>query len=93
MSVQIDPVHDPLQFLSLQQMQDVRAQETIAPEGSLPNETLKLSDYRMSYGKSELLLNEVPDNPLHLFQTWCYDLRSKEVIFHDIQTLLCECLT
>ena len=48
MSVQIDPVHVPLQFLSVQQMQDVRAQETIAPESSLPNETLKLSDYRMS---------------------------------------------
>ena len=48
MSIQIDPVHVPLQFLSVQQMQDVRAQETIAPESSLPNETLKLSDYRMS---------------------------------------------
>ena len=54
MSVQIDPVHVPLQFLSVQQMQDVRAQETVAPESSLPNETLKLSDYKMS---------QVPDAP------------------------------
>ena len=54
MSIQIDPVHVPLQFLSVQQMQDVRAQETIAPESSLPNRTLKLSDYRMS---------QVPDTP------------------------------
>ena len=54
MSIQIDPVHVPLQFLSVQQMQDVRAQETIAPESSLPNETLRLSDYRMS---------QIPDTP------------------------------
>ena len=54
MSVQIDPVHVPLQFLSVQEMQDVRAQETVAPESSLPNETLKLSDYKMS---------QVPDAP------------------------------
>ena len=54
MSVQIDPVHVPLQFLSVQQMQDVRAQETVAPESSLPSETLKLSDYKMS---------QIPDAP------------------------------
>lgn len=32
-----------------------------------------LGNYRKSYEKSELLLSNVPDNPLQLFQTWFYD--------------------
>ena len=33
-----------------------------------------LSNYRKSYEKSELLLNEVPENPLELFQSWFYEV-------------------
>jgi len=33
-----------------------------------------LSNYRKSYEKSELLLKNVPDNPLQLFQTWFYEV-------------------
>jgi len=33
-----------------------------------------LSNYRKSYEKSELLLNEVPENPLELFQKWFYEV-------------------
>jgi len=33
-----------------------------------------LSNYRKSYEKSELLLSNVPDNPLQLFQTWFYEV-------------------
>lgn len=35
-----------------------------------------LSNYRKTYEKGELLLNEVPDNPLELFQKW----------FHEVDT-------
>lgn len=33
-----------------------------------------LSNYRKSYEKQKLLLAEVPDNPLQLFQTWFYEV-------------------
>lgn len=33
-----------------------------------------LSDYRKSYEKGELLLNEVPENPMELFQKWFYEV-------------------
>jgi len=33
-----------------------------------------LSDYRKSYEKGELLLNEVPENPLELFQKWFHEV-------------------
>lgn len=33
-----------------------------------------LSDYRRNYQKSELLEDQVPDNPLQLFQTWFYEV-------------------
>lgn len=33
-----------------------------------------LSSYRKSYEKGELLLNEVPENPLELFQKWFYEV-------------------
>lgn len=33
-----------------------------------------LSNYRKSYEKGELLLNEVPENPLELFQKWFYEV-------------------
>ena len=33
-----------------------------------------LSNYRKSYEKGELLLNEVPDNPLELFQKWFHEV-------------------
>lgn len=33
-----------------------------------------LSNYRKTYEKSELLLSNVPDNPLQLFQTWFYEV-------------------
>ncbi|MDG1728656.1 MAG: pyridoxamine 5'-phosphate oxidase [Algibacter sp.] len=33
-----------------------------------------LSNYRKSYEKAELLLNEVPENPLELFQRWFYEV-------------------
>ncbi len=39
-----------------------------------------LSNYRMSYEKSELLLATVPDNPMQLFQTWFYDVDSADTI-------------
>ena len=39
-----------------------------------------LSNYRKSYEKGELLLNEVPENPLELFQKW----------FHEIDTHFAE---
>jgi pyridoxamine 5'-phosphate oxidase len=35
-----------------------------------------LSNYRKTYDKGELLLNEVPENPLELFQKW----------FHEVDT-------
>ncbi len=33
-----------------------------------------LSNYRKSYDKGELLLNEVPENPMELFQKWFHDI-------------------
>ncbi|MGB5417779.1 pyridoxamine 5'-phosphate oxidase [Algibacter sp.] len=33
-----------------------------------------LSNYRKSYEKGELLLSEVPENPLELFQKWFYEV-------------------
>ena len=33
-----------------------------------------LGDYRRSYEKSELLLKNVPENPLELFQKWFYEV-------------------
>ena len=33
-----------------------------------------LSNYRKSYDKGELLLNEVPENPMELFQKWFYEV-------------------
>ncbi|MBL7474160.1 pyridoxamine 5'-phosphate oxidase [Robertkochia sediminum] len=33
-----------------------------------------LSDYRRNYQKSELMEDQVPDNPLQLFQTWFYEV-------------------
>jgi len=33
-----------------------------------------LSNYRKSYEKSALLLSEVPENPLELFQKWFYEV-------------------
>ena len=33
-----------------------------------------LSDYRKSYEKSELLLKDVPENPIELFQKWFYEV-------------------
>lgn len=33
-----------------------------------------LSNYRKIYEKGELLLNEVPENPLELFQKWFYEV-------------------
>ena len=33
-----------------------------------------LSNYRKSYEKGELLLKEVPENPLELFQKWFYEV-------------------
>lgn len=33
-----------------------------------------LSNYRKSYEKAELLLTNVPDNPIQLFQTWFYEV-------------------
>ncbi|MEC3908675.1 pyridoxamine 5'-phosphate oxidase [Tamlana sp. 2201CG12-4] len=33
-----------------------------------------LSNYRKSYEKSELLLKEVPENPIELFQKWFYEV-------------------
>ncbi|SHI87563.1 pyridoxamine 5'-phosphate oxidase [Algibacter luteus] len=35
-----------------------------------------LSHYRKSYEKSELLLSEVPENPMELFQKWFYEIDS-----------------
>ena len=32
-----------------------------------------LSNYRKSYEKSELLISNVPENPIQLFQTWFYE--------------------
>ena len=39
-----------------------------------------LSNYRKSYEKSELLISNVPDNPLQLFQTWFYEVDASEAI-------------
>ncbi|MFD0962472.1 pyridoxamine 5'-phosphate oxidase [Pseudofulvibacter geojedonensis] len=39
-----------------------------------------LSNYRKSYEKSELLLNNVPDNPLQLFQTWFYEVDRSDTV-------------
>lgn len=33
-----------------------------------------LSNYRKSYEKSELLLKDVPENPIELFQKWFYEV-------------------
>ena len=33
-----------------------------------------LSDYRKSYEKHELLLKDVPDNPMELFQKWFHEV-------------------
>jgi pyridoxamine 5'-phosphate oxidase len=33
-----------------------------------------LGNYRKSYEKGELLLNEVPENPMELFQKWFYEV-------------------
>ncbi|MDO5971504.1 pyridoxamine 5'-phosphate oxidase [Flavivirga aquimarina] len=33
-----------------------------------------LSDYRKSYEKHELLLKDVPENPMELFQKWFYEV-------------------
>ncbi|WNH10407.1 pyridoxamine 5'-phosphate oxidase [Thalassobellus suaedae] len=33
-----------------------------------------LGDYRKSYEKGELLLSEVPENPMELFQKWFYEI-------------------
>lgn len=33
-----------------------------------------LSNYRKSYEKGELLLNEVPENPMELFQKWFFEV-------------------
>jgi pyridoxamine 5'-phosphate oxidase len=33
-----------------------------------------LSDYRKSYEKQELLLKDVPENPMELFQKWFYEV-------------------
>ena len=33
-----------------------------------------LGNYRKSYEKGALLLNEVPENPLELFQKWFYEV-------------------
>lgn len=33
-----------------------------------------LSSYRKSYDKGELLLKEVPENPMELFQKWFYEI-------------------
>ncbi len=33
-----------------------------------------LSDYRKSYEKGELLLSQVPENPIELFQKWFYEV-------------------
>ena len=33
-----------------------------------------LSDYRKSYEKGELLLTDVPENPMELFQKWFYEV-------------------
>ncbi|MFL1013555.1 pyridoxamine 5'-phosphate oxidase [Flavisericum labens] len=41
-----------------------------------------LSNYRKSYEKAELLLSEVPENPLELFQKWFYEV---EAHFADIE--------
>lgn len=39
-----------------------------------------LSNYRKSYEKSELLISNVPDNPLQLFQTWFYEVDASDAI-------------
>lgn len=39
-----------------------------------------LSNYRKSYEKSELLVSNVPDNPMQLFQTWFYEVDDSNMI-------------
>lgn len=39
-----------------------------------------LSNYRKSYEKSELLLSNVPDNPMQLFQIWFYEVDGSDAI-------------
>ncbi|MDX1327935.1 MAG: pyridoxamine 5'-phosphate oxidase [Arenibacter sp.] len=39
-----------------------------------------LSDYRRSYGKSELTKANVPENPMELFQKWFYEVEASEGI-------------
>lgn len=48
MSVQIDPVHIPLRFFAVQQMQEVRTQGMVTPQAALEASQLQLSDYRSS---------------------------------------------
>lgn len=42
-----------------------------------------LSNYRKSYEKSELLLENAPENPLELFQKWFYEVDN---FFNEIET-------
>jgi len=42
-----------------------------------------LSNYRKSYEKGELLLENVPENPMELFQKWYFDV---EHFFPEIET-------
>lgn len=37
-----------------------------------------LSDYRKTYGKSELMEDSIADNPLQLFQTWFYEVENSD---------------
>ncbi|GLB50143.1 pyridoxamine 5'-phosphate oxidase [Neptunitalea lumnitzerae] len=39
-----------------------------------------LSDYRKVYKKSELLEEQVPENPMQLFQTWFYEVDSQDSV-------------
>ncbi|GLB51849.1 pyridoxine/pyridoxamine 5'-phosphate oxidase [Neptunitalea chrysea] len=39
-----------------------------------------LGEYRKVYQKSELLENEVPDNPMQLFQTWFYEVDNQNTV-------------
>ena len=42
-----------------------------------------LSNYRKSYEKGELLINEVPENPIELFRNWFLEVDQK---FNDTET-------
>lgn len=39
-----------------------------------------LSNYRKTYDKSELTEQEVPENPLQLFQTWFYEVENSDTV-------------